>query len=109
MGCIYAQITIYNNRETQITDDNAVVGTGWYYEINGSGRTYISVLGDLNGDGRLSASDIMYLNNLVTNGYTAIEDYVILAALILNTGSITKADSVVLTTILDNNYKLNNY
>ncbi len=109
LGVNTAQIAIYNNQDTQITDDNAIVGTGWYYEINGSGRTYISVLGDLNGDGRLSASDIMYLNNLVTNGYTAIEDYVILAALILNTGSITKADSVVLTTILDNNYKLNNY
>ncbi len=109
LGVNTAQITIYNNRETQITDDNAVVGTGWYYEINGSGRTYISVLGDLNGDGRLSASDIMYLRELINGDKDSLKDYQILSALILNTGGITSADSAVLMDILEKSSNLNNY
>ncbi len=109
LGVNTAQITIYNNRETQITDDNAVVGTGWYYEINGSGRTYISVLGDLNGDGRLSASDMMYLRELINGDKDSLKDYQILSALILNTGGITSADSAVLMDILEKSSNLNNY
>ncbi len=109
LGVNTAQIAIYNNQDTQITDDNAIVGTGWYYEINGSGRTYISVLGDLNGDGRLSASDMMYLRELINGDKDSLKDYQILSALILNTGGITSADSAVLMDILEKSSNLNNY
>ena len=82
-------------------DDNAIVGTGCYFEIAGV-KTYISVLGDLNGDGRISASDIMYLNEIKAEDYTEIEDHIILSAIILNTGKITSADVEVLRDNIEN-------
>ncbi len=102
LGVNTAQIAIYNNQDTQVTDDNAVVGTGWYYEINGSQRTYISVLGDLNGDGRISASDMMYLNQIINGDKESFEDCIILSAIILNTGKITSADVEVLRDNIEN-------
>ncbi len=109
LGVNTAQIAIYNNQNTQVTDDNAIVGTGWYYEINGSQRTYISVLGDLNGDGRISASDMMYLNELMSSDLNNAEDYIIISALILNTGNITSADRAVLKVVFENKNMINNY
>ena len=102
LGVNTAQIAIYNNQNTQVTDDNAVVGTGWYYEINGSQRTYISVLGDLNGDGRISASDMMYLNQIINGNKENIDDCIMLSAIILNTGKITSADVEVLRDNIEN-------
>ncbi len=109
LGVNTAQIAIYNNQDTQVTDDNAVVGTGWYYEINGGQKTYISVLGDLNGDGRISASDMMYLNELMSSDLNNAEDYIIISALILNTGNITSADRAVLEAVFENTNTINNY
>ena len=102
LGVNTAQIAIYNNQDTQVTDDNAIVGTGWYYKINGSQRTYISVLGDLNGDGRISASDMMYLNQIINGNKENIDDCIMLSAIILNTGKITSADVEVLRDNIEN-------
>ena len=102
LGVNTAQIAIYNNQNTQVTDDNAVVGTGWYYKINGGQKTYISVLGDLNGDGRISASDMMYLNQIINGDKESFEDCIILSAIILNTGKITSADVEVLRDNIEN-------
>ncbi len=106
LGVNTAGITIYKNE--QVLDDNAIVGTGCYFEIAGV-KTYISVLGDLNGDGRISASDIMYLNQIMNGDKEIFQDYQILSALILNTGGITSADSAVLMGILEKSSNLNNY
>ena len=106
LGVNTAGITIYKNE--QVLDDNAIVGTGCYFEIAGV-KTYISVLGDLNGDGRISASDIMYLNEIKAEDYTEIEDHIILSAIILNTGKITSADVEVLRDNIENFTALSNY
>ena len=93
-------MTIYNRKGEAVTDNTAIVGTGWRIEIGGE-VTYLSVLGDLTGDGRITAADISYLRALVVNDTTNVQDCILLSAMILNKGGITTADSEVLKQVIN--------
>ena len=83
------------------------VGTGWCIKANGE-EMYLSVLGDINGDGRISASDIIYLREIANYPelYNGLKVENKLAGLIINKGSITSADSEILINIMNYNVKI---
>ncbi len=122
-----AQINLYNsqgkliytnggaNEAEGITEDmlnsrlELAVGTGWYIEYNVGGNVetiYLSVLGDINGDGRISASDCAYIRELAINEtiYNNLSVEYKLAGLIINKGGITTADSEIILNVMA--YKL---
>ncbi len=122
-----AQINLYNsqgkliytnggaNEAEGITEDmlnsrlELAIGTGWYIEYNVGGNVetiYLSVLGDINGDGRISASDCTYLRELANNEtiYNKLNVEFKLAGLIINKGGITSADSEIILNVMA--YKL---
>ena len=45
MGINISAITIYNRKGDEVTDNSAIVGTGWRIEVGGE-ETYLSVLGE---------------------------------------------------------------
>ncbi len=106
---------IYENGVAQngITDnmlDNRfelAVGTGWCVKANGE-EIYLTVLGDINGDGRISASDVIYLREIAndTELYNNLNAEVKLASLIINKGKVTSADSEILINIMNYNVKI---
>ena len=100
IGINISAITIYNRKGEAVTDNTAIVGTGWRIEIGGE-VTYLSVLGDLTGDGRITAADISYLRALVVNDTTNVQECILLSAMILNKGGITTADSEVLKQVIN--------
>ena len=83
------------------------VGTGWRVEYTTTGGTeiiYLSVLGDINGDGRISASDCAYLREIANDKalYDSLNAAEIkLASLIINKGKVTSADSEILINVLN--------
>ena len=83
------------------------VGTGWRVEYTNNGNTetiYLSVLGDVTGDGRISAVDVTYLRQ-VANDKEAYDDLSVekkLASLVLNVGIVTTADAEIIRNIMDN-------
>ncbi len=92
------------------------VGSGWRVETyTDSGvkieEFYLSVLGDSNGDGRISATDISYLrelaNNAVMFGNLSLE--VKLACLIDNKGYLTTIDSEIVNNIISNKASIDKY
>ena len=82
------------------------VGTGWRLETyNGSVKIEdfkLSVLGDLNGDGRVSASDCTYLREVANNKalYQNLSVETKLAGLIINKGNVTSADSEIILNVI---------
>ncbi len=109
-------IKVYDSKGNPIYDKgveivaNQIIGTGYSVELyNGAtavDKVYLSVLGDVNGDGRITASDVMYLRqiasdkDLFNNLYTEYK----LASMVINKGTITSADSEILIGVMD--YKL---
>ena len=101
---------IYENGVAQsgITDnmlDNRfelAVGTGWCIKANRE-VIYLSVLGDINGDGRISASDVIYLREIAndTELYNNLNAEVKLASLIINKGKVTSADSEIVLNVIN--------
>ncbi len=83
------------------------VGTGWRVEYTNNGNTetiYLSVLGDVTGDGRISAVDVTYLRQ-VANDKEAYDNLSVekkLASLVLNVGLVTTADAEIIRNIMDN-------
>ncbi len=84
------------------------VGTGWRLETyTASGAKIeefsLSVLGDSNGDGRISASDIVYLRELAQNKalFNSLSVERKLACLIDNRGKFTQADAEIIKAVIE--------
>ena len=108
MGINISAITIYNRKGEVVNDNTAIVGTGWRIEVGGE-VTYLSVLGDLTGDGRISAADISYLRAIAASDTTNVQDCILLSAILLNKGGITTADSEVLKQSINKKTDISNY
>ncbi len=90
------------------------VGTGWRLETyTASGAKIeefaLSVLGDSNGDGRISASDVTYIREIAndTELYNNLSVEYKLASLILNKGSVTSADSEIILNVIEQRITIN--
>ncbi len=108
MGINISAMTIYNRKGYEVTDNSAIVGTGWRIEVGGE-ETYLSVLGDLTGDGRITAADISYLRAIAASDTTNVQDCILLSAILLNKGGITTADSEVLKQAIKGSILLSEY
>ena len=94
-----SDITIHKANGT-IANDNDYIGTGYYINYNGN-TIYLSVLGDLTGDGIVNTMDVTYVNRIINGNVklntNEIKDKVImLSAIIQNKGNLTTADSETL-------------
>ncbi len=78
------------------------VGTGWYIQANGE-TIYLSVLGDVNGDGRISASDCSYLRQIASDStlYESLSLEKKLASMVINKGNVTSADAEIVRNAID--------
>ncbi len=114
------QIQIYNNKDEIIYNkgiaevraellDNGIelaIGTGWYIEYSKGGETEritLSVLGDVNGDGRISASDVSYLRQIANDNtlYESLSLEKKLASMVINKGKVTSADAKIVRNAID--------
>ena len=108
MGINISAITIYNRKGYEVSDNTAIVGTGWRIEVGGE-IIYLSVLGDLTGDGRITAADISYLRAIAASDTTNVQDCILLSAILLNKGGITTADIEVLKQSINKRTDINKY
>ena len=108
MGINISAMTIYNRKGEAVSDNSAIVGTGWRIEVGGE-ETYLSVLGDLTGDGRITAADISYLRAIAASDTTNVQECILLSAILLNKGGITTADSEVLKQAINKKTDINKY
>ena len=108
MGINISSLTIYNRKGDEVSDNTAIVGTGWRIEVGGE-IIYLSVLGDLTGDGRITAADISYLRAIAASDTTNVQDCILLSAILLNKGGITTADSEVLKQAIKGSILLSEY
>ncbi len=72
-------IKIYDPNGNEVTDENACVGTGWSIKLI-DGETELDsieviVIGDINGDGTLGASDYFYLKSYCLGQYQLNDAY----------------------------------
>ena len=99
-----------------VASDNDYVGTGCYINYNGNtaNKIYLTVLGDLTGDGVVNTADITYLNRIV-NGNVKLntndikDKLTMLSASIQNKGNLTTADSETLLNYIGGNADLTKY
>ena len=66
-------------------------------------RITLSVLGDVNGDGRISASDVSYLRQLASDDtlYQSLSTEKKLASMVVNKGDVTSADAEIVRNVID--------
>ena len=107
-----SDITIHKANRA-IAGDNDYIGTGYY--ISYAGKTiYLSVLGDLTGDGIVNTMDVTYLNRIISgnvklNTNDIKDKLIMLSALIQNKGNLTTADSETLLNYIGGNADLTKY
>ena len=92
------------------------VGTGWKLETYSKNNeiietVYLSVFGDVNGDGRITASDVAYLRQLASDAdlFTSLDMHKQVAASIINKGKLTKFDADILRLVIDKVISLDFY
>ena len=88
----YAGATVVNSSGTDISSTSDLVGTGWTITIDGVSYTVIK-LGDVNGDGNITAADYVKIKNRIM-GTNTLSDYQQKAADVNRDGNITAADYV---------------
>jgi len=101
---IYKNGAVDSNISSGIADNGKemAIGTGWYIQANGE-TIYLSVLGDVNGDGRISASDVSYLREIASDNalYESLSMEKKLASMVINKGEITTADAEIVRNVID--------
>ena len=101
---IYKNGAVDSNISSGIADNGKemAIGTGWYIQANGE-TIYLSVLGDVNGDGRISASDVSYLREIASDTalYESLSVEKKLASMVINKGEITTADAEIVRNVID--------
>ena len=115
LGVDISTISIYQANGA-VVNDSDYIGTGYYINYNGNtaNKIYLSVLGDLTGDGVVNTADITYLNrivngNVVLNTNDIKDKLTILSASIQNKGNITTADSETLLNYIGGNADMTKY
>ena len=119
LGFEQSKITIKDSKGKEIFKDGTpvdasnfdngkelAVGTGWSVEYQNNGNTetiYISVLGDVNGDGRISASDCAYLRQIASDNalYESLSVEKKLASMVINKGNVTSADAEIVKNVIN--------
>ncbi len=111
LGVDISTIAVYKANGAIANDD--YIGTGYY--ISYAGKTiYLSVLGDLTGDGIVNTMDVTYLNRIISGNVklntNEIKDKLImLSAIIQNKGNLTTADSETLLNYIGGNTDMTKY
>ncbi|MDE6968050.1 MAG: dockerin type I repeat-containing protein, partial [Clostridia bacterium] len=131
LGYNPSRLTIYNSNDYKIYENGSAasgvdssvldkkyelaVGTGWYIDYtldNGtSERIYLSVLGDISGDGRVNSVDITNIRGLIGNSenYNNLTEAQKLASLVDNKGTISVVDIEILKAYINGDIDLRNY
>ncbi len=99
-----------------VASDNDYIGTGCYINYNGNtaNKIYLSVLGDLTGDGIVNTMDVTYINRII-NGNIKLniidirDKLTMLSAIIQNKGNLTTADSETLWNYIGGNADMTKY
>ena len=112
LGVDISTIAVYKANRA-IANDDDYIGTGYY--ISYAGKTiYLSVLGDLTGDGEVNTMDVTYLNRIISGNVklntNEIKDKLtMLSAIIQNKGNLTTADSETLLNYIGGNADMTKY
>ena len=112
LGVDISTIAVYKSNGT-IANDSDYIGTGYYINYNGK-TIYLSVLGDLTGDGEVNTMDVTCLNRIISGNVklntNEIKDKLImLSAIIQNKGNLTTADSETLLNYIGGNADMTKY
>ena len=112
LGVDISTIAVYKANGA-IANDNDYIGTGYYITYNGK-TIYLSVLGDLTGDGNVNTMDVTCLNRII-NGNIKLniidirDKLTMLSAIIQNKGNLTTADSETLLNHIGGNADMTKY
>ncbi len=112
LGVDISTIAVYKANGA-IASDNDYIGTGYY--ISYAGKTiYLSVLGDLTGDGEVNTMDVTCLNRIISgnvklNTNDIKDKLIMLSAIIQNKGNLTTADSETLLNYIGGNADMTKY
>ncbi len=115
LGVDIRLIAIYQVNGT-VASDNDYIGTGYYINYNGNtaDKIYLSVLGDLTGDGIVNTMDVTCLNRIINgniklNTIDIKDKLTMLSSMIQNKGNITTADSETLWNYIGGNADMTKY
>ncbi|HRF36734.1 MAG TPA: hypothetical protein PLZ09_05495, partial [Clostridia bacterium] len=115
LGVDISLIAIYQANGT-VANDSDYIGTGCYINYNGNtaDKIYLSVLGDLTGDGIVNTMDVTCLNRIINgniklNTIDIKDKLTMLSAIIQNKGNLTTADSETLWNYIGGNADMTKY
>ena len=115
LGVDISTIAVYKANRA-IANDDDYIGTGYYINYNGNtaDKIYLSVLGDLTGDGNVNTMDVTCLNRIISGNVklntNEIKDKLtMLSAIIQNKGNLTTADSETLWNYIGGNADMTKY